>query len=212
MVVCTFLPYNTLEQALDELFAGEDNHNCFELVCTGFGGTVRSHSDEGLGHLQVKQGSSPFLVSVSHPGALFSAAHYARLVRGAVAHVELRRIESCARHSCPLSPQLCAVSFVFHLHSSALHQQSPGPSPYVVPAPRPLHVMAYNQQNYGEAHNNEVRGCPLRRHTRRDDSSRTGMLTTCSVHSRQARRGRGRSLSPARECGRHQPRPLLRPP
>lgn len=47
--------------------------------------------------------------------------------------------------------------------------------------------MAYNQQNYGEAHNNEVRGYPLRLHIRRDESRRTGMLTTDSVHSWQAR-------------------------
>lgn len=54
MVVCTFLPYNQLEQALAALFAGEDNHNCFKLACAGFGGTVRSHSDEGLGHPHCK--------------------------------------------------------------------------------------------------------------------------------------------------------------
>lgn len=54
MVVCTFLPYNKIEQVLAALFAGEDNHIYFKQACTGFGGTVRSHSDERTGHPHCK--------------------------------------------------------------------------------------------------------------------------------------------------------------
>lgn len=69
MVVCALLRYHARQQVLAGRLAGADNRNCFKKVCTRFGGTVGTQSDEGLATRIVKQGSSPFLVSFHTPGA-----------------------------------------------------------------------------------------------------------------------------------------------
>lgn len=63
MVVCSSLLYSECQQALAALVVGKDNPNCFKQPSTGFGGTVRSRCDEGLGHPHCKTRS--FAIPVS---------------------------------------------------------------------------------------------------------------------------------------------------